>query len=81
MTIALPNGPIGFRLAHELEGLLHGIKADGVIDASEAERLGSWLMANARYAHIYPFSELARHVVRALDDGQVSVDECEDLSC
>ena len=79
MTITLPDGPIGFRLAHELEGLLLGIKADGVIDSTEAERLRGWLLANVRYAHIHPFSELAQHVVRALEDGQVSVEECEDL--
>ena len=29
-------GPIGFRLAHELEGIIAGIAADGVIHPLEA---------------------------------------------
>jgi hypothetical protein len=48
------NRPIAFRLAHELEGLLSGIRADGTIEPDEVVR---------------PFGELAERVTRALDDG------------
>ena len=53
-----PTGPIGYRLANELEGLLLGISADGVVTARELGRLKSWRTANASYAHIKPFSAL-----------------------
>jgi hypothetical protein len=75
----IPTGSIGFRLAHELEGLLDGIRADGIINDLERGRLERWLQANQPYVHMAPFSELARHVERALQDGQLTLDECEDL--
>jgi hypothetical protein len=75
----VPTGAIGFRLAHELEGLLDGIRADGIINDLERTRLERWLQSNQPYAHMAPFSELARHVERALQDGQLTLEECEDL--
>ena len=73
------NGPTGFRLAHELEGLLRGISADGTIDSSETERLRRWLAHSDEYRNVIPFAELHRQVERALADGTLAVEEVEDL--
>lgn len=78
-TARIPRGPQGFRLAHELDGLLTGIAADGVINAEETARLKAWLDANSAFADVRPFSELARHVEHALRDGVLTLEECADL--
>lgn len=75
----IPAGSIGFRLAHELEGLLRGIQADGVIDEAETARFRRWLDENDAYSSLHPFSELREHIARVLSDGVISVDECDDL--
>jgi hypothetical protein len=75
----IPLPPIGFRLLHELEGLLQGIQADGVISAPEVLRLRRWLAENEPYAWRHPFSELTTHLERVLADGVITTDECEDL--
>ena len=75
----IPVGPIGFRLAHELEGLLIGITADHSIEPQEQQRLEAWLGANQLYADFHPFSEIAAHVSAALADGRLDQEECEDL--
>jgi hypothetical protein len=73
------RGPIGFRLAHELEGLLRGIAADGVIHELEIQRLRGWLDANQGFTHIAPFAELAAGVEHALSDGVLTPEEIDDL--
>ena len=73
------SGGIGFRLAHELEGLLQGIRADGVIDDTETARLRRWLDHNDAYGSVHPFSELRDHISRVLEDGLITIDECDDL--
>jgi hypothetical protein len=75
----IPDRPIGFRLAHELEGLLEGIRADGVITGEETSRLQRWLATNEPYRHIQPFSELATRIDHALSDSLLSPEECADL--
>lgn len=72
-------GPIGFRLAHELEGIIAGIAADGVIHPLEQQRLEAWIRANAEYRGVRPFSEIVSRLEVALSDGVLSLDECEDL--
>jgi hypothetical protein len=74
-----PRGPIGFRLAHELEGLLEGIRADGIITPEETALLARWLDANREFADIRPFSELAMHLTAVLADGILGDDELDDL--
>lgn len=76
---SIPAGAVGFRLAHELEGILTGIRADGRIDELEQDRLRRWLEVNEAYAQLQPFKELREHVLQALADGAVSMDECDDL--
>lgn len=73
------RGAIGFRLAHELEGILTGIAADGVINRDETSRLHAWLDANAAYVDIAPFSGLVEQLHRALDDGVLTYEEVQDL--
>lgn len=75
----LYRGPIGFRLAHELQGLLLGIRADGKIDLDEQERLKRWLEDNRPYTDVRPFSELAVLLEGMLSDGHFSAEECDDL--
>lgn len=75
----IPRGSIGFRLAHELDGLLSGISADGVINRLETQRLLSWVEANAAFADVHPFSELVGHIEHALCDGVLTPEECQDL--
>ena len=72
---SIPRGSIGYRLAHELEGILAGIGADGVINRLEAERLVAWVTENAAFADIRPFSELSQHVERMLADGVLTAEE------
>jgi hypothetical protein len=72
-------GPIGFRLAHELDGLLRGAKSDGEIVPLEIERVQSWLDAAHSHRHVRPFSELAAKLDDALADGALTLDECDDL--
>ncbi len=74
-----PLGPIGFRLAHELEGILTGIRADGAIGQQEFARVERWLSENEQHALVYPFSEIAVHLRQALRDGVITLDECDDL--
>src|SRR5262245_54576778 len=73
------SAAIGFRLAHELEGLLKGISADGVINEPETARLRRWLEDCAPFSAVEPFRTLDAHVTRALEDGVVTMEECEDL--
>ena len=74
-----PRGAIGFRLAHELEGILTGIAADGLINADETARLRAWLDENAQFVDISPFSGLVEHLQRALADGVLTYEESQDL--
>jgi len=73
------SAAVGFRLAHELEGLLEGISADGIINALEAERLRRWLEECARFNAVEPFRTLDAHLTRVLEDGVVTMEECQDL--
>ena len=75
----IPEGHIAYRLAHELEGLLLGVQADGRIVPEENERIRRWLEANRDFEHVRPFSEIAAHLRRALEDGAISDEECQDL--
>lgn len=83
MTFQLPpgrmRGSIGFRLAHELDGLLDGITADHVITDEERDRLLAWLDANRVYRDVHPFSQLGDHLEAVLADGLLTMEEAEDL--
>lgn len=70
---------VAFRLMNELEGLLDGIRADGVIDADEVDRVERWLAENEPFADVRPFSEVATKLRAGLADHVLTIDECEDL--
>ena len=75
---SIPRGPIGPPCSR-LEGILQGISSDGIIHRAEAERLVSWVSANAPFSDIRPFSELVDHIEHALSDGLLTQEECADL--
>lgn len=79
MTKVHRPGSVAFRLLNELEGLLDGIRADGLIDELEIARLERWLAENEQFAFAHPFSEIAEKLRHALSDGVLTIDECEDL--
>lgn len=79
MRNPVQRGVVGFRLAHELEGILTGIAADGVINGAETARVRAWLDENATFVDIPPFSGLVEHLQRALADGVLTYEESQDL--
>jgi hypothetical protein len=79
MARHIPTDPAGFRLAHELTGLLAGIESDGLIVRIEVERVARWLEAAAPYRQVQPFAEIAARLRGALADGILTREECEDL--
>jgi NAD-dependent DNA ligase len=58
-----------------LEGLLHGMIADNVIEDKEVEELGRWLFDNEQLKGSYPFDELCSLVTAITADGKI--DEME----
>lgn len=74
-----PRGAIGMRLCNELEGLLLGIQADGIILPEETARIAGWLESNRQFQTTHPFKELARRLEGALADGRLTGDEIDDL--
>lgn len=79
MSNPIQRGAVGFRLAHELEGILTGIAADGLINADETARVRAWVDENAPFVDISPFSGLVEHLQRALADGVLTYEESQDL--
>ncbi len=77
--MAARERPIGFRLLNELEGLLHGVAADQVIVEEEFRRIERWLLEAKPFRHVYPFSSITDHLDRALSDGILTLEECQDL--
>lgn len=64
------RGPTGFRLAHELSGLLAGVTADDHISQAETDRIRAWLTANHEFTDVHPFTEIAQHLEHALASGR-----------
>lgn len=75
-----PRGAIGMRLCNELDGLIRGVHADGIIVQEEAARIAAWLQRNDEFADVHPFTEIVSRLRRALSDGVLSPEEVEDLS-
>ena len=50
------------RLCNELEGLLDGVRADGIIVPEEAARIAAWLQKNEEFGDVHPFSDAEGHV-------------------
>lgn len=62
-----------------LQGLLHGITADGVISAEELSKLQEWMQENEHLAGCFPYDELTTVVAAVLKDGRIDAAEHEQL--
>jgi NAD-dependent DNA ligase len=58
-----------------LEGICHGIIADGVINDSEIHELQTWLNANEHLISFYPYDELSSLISSVLEDGKIDDNE------
>ncbi len=59
----------------KLQGILHGILADGVITEEEAKELARWLTENDHLKGTYPFDELDSLLTGVLADGKIDEEE------
>jgi hypothetical protein len=62
-----------------LQGILHGILADGVIKESEVVSLSNWLEDNNHLRTTYPYDEIYSLLISVLKDGKVDKEEREFL--
>lgn len=62
-----------------LLGLVHGILADGVLNAREVLALNAWLRNHQELLDDWPANIIAERVRDVLADGQITRDEAEDL--
>jgi hypothetical protein len=53
----------------ELEGILHGIIADGFVSDREIETLSAWLRENAELEGVYPYDELRARLAEIAESG------------
>jgi len=58
-----------------LQGIMHGILADGVINKKEIEGLSLWLDENSHLAGCYPYDEVNSILLKVLADNIVDDDE------
>lgn len=58
-----------------LQGILHGILADGIITKEELEGLKNWINDNPDLIGNYPYDEIEALIYDVLDDGKVSDEE------
>lgn len=58
-----------------LQGILHGILADGKVTTNEIQNLSNWLFENEQLQGIYPYDEICSVLVEVLKDGQVDDEE------
>jgi len=58
-----------------LQGLCHGILADGEINTQEIKGLEKWLDNNQHLSNYYPYDELRTVLLKILKDGVVDEDE------
>ena len=58
-----------------LQGVCHGILADGVVNENEVKELSEWLELNTHLRNYYPYAELRTVLLRILKDGVVDEDE------
>jgi hypothetical protein len=58
-----------------LQGLCHGILADGLINDEEVKSLDKWLEDNEHLASYYPYDELRSLIISVLSDGKIDAQE------
>jgi hypothetical protein len=60
-----------------LQGVLHGILADGVVEEEEVKVLSSWLDEAEHLKGCYPYDEIYSILLEVLEDGKVDEQEQE----
>lgn len=63
-----------------LQGICHGILADGIVTDEEVVAFNKWLEDNTHLATYYPYDELRSVVLSALEDGKIDEDERRHLT-
>lgn len=67
------------RQIQEMLGLVKGMVCDGDLSEGEVRSFRNWLEVNPDVSSRWPGRELARRIVRALDDGKIDEAERHDL--
>lgn len=62
-----------------LDGLIRGIRIDGVINQDEINELQHWLQINELLINRRPFKEMANYINEAISDGILTQEEQEDI--
>ena len=62
-----------------LQGILHGITADGKIEKEELVRLQDWISENEQLSGCYPYDEINTVISSVLKDGVIDSQEHEQL--
>lgn len=58
-----------------LQGICHGILADGIVNDKEITEMNNWLSANHHLTNYYPYDEISRLITEVLTDGKIDEDE------
>jgi NAD-dependent DNA ligase len=58
-----------------LQGILHGVLADGILTDEEILKLSDWITENEHLKGCYPFDEIDSVLTSILADGQIDEDE------
>ena len=67
------------RQVTEMLGLVKGIICDGVVSDAEIVALKQWLKANPDVTAAYPGDQLARRMLKVMEDGIIEEDERAEL--
>lgn len=73
-----PDGDFYDSITHDiqhLQGIMHGIMADGHVSAEEAKGLQEWLDSHTHLKGTYPYDELDSLLTAILRDGVIDHDE------
>lgn len=73
-----PEGGFYDGITHDiqrLQGIFHGIMADGHITVEEANELQAWIDTNDHLKGVYPYDELDSLLISVLADGKIDPDE------
>ena len=62
-----------------LQGILHGILADGIVDEEEVKTLSNWMKYAYHLKGCYPYDEIYTLLTEVLEDGKVDEQEQEML--
>lgn len=58
-----------------LQGICHGILADGIINENEVQELEEWLEQNSHLSSYYPYDEIRSLILSIVSDGKVEEEE------